>query len=89
MHSPQLRPILSLSHAFKRGIQGGANPIAVVDPAFPIGGVWTHWGGGFGPPTQAFFGKNVCENERIGSCRGACARHAPLDPPMLWEVSMS
>ena len=30
------------------------------------------------------------ENERIGSHKGeACARHAPLDPPMLIIVGMS
>ena len=34
-------------------------------------------GGGRGPPTWALFGENVCENERIGSHRGACAGHAP------------
>ena len=53
-------------------------PYAVADPGFPIGGR--------GPPTWALFGENVCENERIGSHRGACTRHAPpLDPPMLWD----
>ena len=30
------------------------------------------WGGGHGPPMQVLFGENICENERIGSCRG-CA----------------
>ena len=34
--------------------------------------------GGRGPPTWVLFGKNVCENEKIGSHRGACAQHAPL-----------
>ena len=48
---------------------------AVVDPGFPMRG-WTHWGG-HGPLTQVLFGKNVCKNKRIGSHRGACARHAP------------
>ena len=38
--------------------------------------------GGHEPSTQALFGENVCENERIWSDRGACTRHAPLDPPM-------
>ena len=33
----------------------------MADPGFPIGGRR--------PPTQAFFGENVCENERIGSRR--------------------
>ena len=27
---------------------------------------------GHGPPTWALFSENVCENERIGSHRGAC-----------------
>ena len=43
---------------------------AVVDPGFPIGG--------HGPPTQALFGENVCENERIGSHSGW---RAPGTPP--------
>ena len=47
---------------------------AVADPGFPVGGR--------GPPMRALFTKNACENERIGSRRGACAGHAPLDPPM-------
>ena len=25
------------------------------------------------PPAWALFGENECENEKIGSCRGACA----------------
>ena len=33
--------------------------------------------GGCGPQKQALFGKNVCENERIGSRGGACTWHAP------------
>ena len=37
---------------------------------------------GHGPLMQVLFGENVCKNERIGSCRGACTWHAPLDPPM-------
>ena len=48
---------------------------AVADPGFPVGGVDPL--GGRGPPTQALFGENACENERIGSRRGVCARHAP------------
>ena len=39
--------------------------------------------GGFWPPTWALFSENVCENKRIGSCRGGMHQHAPLDPPML------
>ena len=44
-------------------------------------GACTHLGGRE-PLTQVLFGENVCENERIGSHREACIRHAPLDPPM-------
>ena len=54
----------------------GAGP----DPGFSVGGAWTHFGG-FWPPTWALFSENVCENERIGSCRGR-APARPLDPPM-------
>ena len=41
---------------------------AVADPGFPVGGRAPV--GGHGPPMQALFGENVCENERIGSHRG-------------------
>ena len=48
---------------------------AVADPGFPV------WGRepirGCGPLTQALFGENVCENERIESHRGTCTGHAP------------
>ena len=55
--------------------------MTVADPGFPIGGHGPIRGG-CGPPTRALFGKNVCKNERIGSCRG-CALGTPLlDPPM-------
>ena len=40
------------------------------------GGGGEHPLGGHGLRTLALFGENVCENERIGSHRGACA------PPM-------
>ena len=33
--------------------------------------------GGHGPPTLVLFSKDVCENERIWSHRGACAQHTP------------
>ena len=51
---------------------------SVADPGFPIGGVWTHYGG-----VWALFTKNVCENERIGSRRGGMHWACPLDLPML------
>ena len=44
---------------------------------FPLGGVHP-LGGGLGSPTWALFGKNVCENERIGFHRGG---HTPGTPP--------
>ena len=34
------------------------------------------------PPTQTLFGENVCENERIGPCRGC----APGTPPRSTNV---
>ena len=54
--------------------------IAGLDPGFPVGDV-DPFQGGFWPPTWAHFSENVCENERIGSCRGR-APARPLDPPM-------
>ena len=41
----------------------------------------SRWGGGGGrqPPTRTLFGKNVCQNERNGSC---------LDPPMVNNTIM-
>ena len=32
---------------------------------------------------DTLFGDNVCENARIGSCRGTCTGARPLDPPMI------
>ena len=44
---------------------------AVADPGFPVGGGGgAEPLGGRQPPTWVLFGKNVCENERIGSCWG-------------------
>ena len=54
--------------------------LTVADPGFPIGGVHPLGGGGHGPPMQALFDENVCENERIGSHRGL---HAPSMPPQI------
>ena len=48
----------------------------VADPGFPVGGRGPVTGG-CGPPMWVLFTENVCENERIGSHRGACAGHAP------------
>ena len=60
-----------------------------VDPGFPNWGAWTHFRG-CGPPTRVLFGKNVCENERMGShwgrapenfvCRSANAKVSTLYP---------
>ena len=57
----------------------------MADPGFPVGAGGVHPLGGCGPPTQALFGENVCENERIGSHRGWCVPGTPPppDPPML------
>ena len=41
----------------------------MADPGFPVGGGGAEpLGGGRRPPTWVLFGKNICENERIGSC---------------------
>ena len=48
----------------------------VADPGFPVGGHGPVRG--HGPLTQALFGENVCENERIGSRRGWRAPDTPL-----------
>ena len=43
---------------------------SVVDLGFPVGGCQ--------PPMWVLFGKNICENERIGSCSGGtCQQHPP------------
>ena len=52
----------------------------MADPGFPVGGGRAPVRGR-GPLMWALFSENVCKNERIGSHRGACARHAP--PPDL------
>ena len=53
------------------------------DPGFSAGGGRGPilGGGGVWPPTWALFSENVCENERIRSCRGR-APARPLDPPI-------
>ena len=65
-------------------IGGGVHPACpppphrsanVVDPGFPMGEVDLM--GNVDLPTRALFSENVCENERIGSCRG----HALGKPP--------
>ena len=43
--------------------------LTVADPGFPIGGGGQPFGG-CRPLTWVLFGKNVCENERIGSRLG-------------------
>ena len=48
------------------------------DPGFSVGGRGPILGG-FWLPTWALFSENVCENERIGSCRGrVLARHPQI-----------
>ena len=60
------------------------------DPGFSVGaGGPGPILGEFWPPTWALLSENVCENERIGSCRGNMHRHARLDLPMhlsKWNV---
>ena len=61
----------------------------VADPGFPVGGAMGPLGGR-GPPTQALFGENVCENERNGSHRGwRVPGTPPPDPPMLHTLHTS
>ena len=47
------------------------------NPGFSVGGAVDPFCGGVWPPTWALFSENVCENERIGSCRG----HVLARPP--------
>ena len=54
----------------------------MVDLGFPIGGRGSIRGvcgpiRGHGPPMQALFGDNVCENERIGSRGGRAPGTSP------------
>ena len=53
---------------------------SVADLGFPVGGV--DLVGGRGLPRWLCFENFVYWNERIWTLRGACAGHAPLDPPM-------
>ena len=48
----------------------------VADPGFPVGGRRVV-GGGHQPPMWALFGKNVCRNERTGSCWGGGHQWGP------------
>ena len=54
--------------------------IPVADPGLPVGGCGPI--GGHGPLTWVLFGKNVCKNKRIGSCREGMHLACPLDLPM-------
>ena len=56
--------------------------MAVADPGFPVGGHQAI--GGHQPPMWVPFGKNICENERIGSCFGEGA-HAAGSPPWIHQ----
>ena len=58
------------------------NLISVADPGFPVGGGRGPRRRGCGLPRQLRFENFVCQNERIGTLRGARTGHAPLDPPM-------
>ena len=51
----------------------------------------SHWGGaeplgGHQPPTWVLFGKNVCENKRIGSCWGGMCQQRPPRSANEYEV---
>ena len=49
---------------------------SVADPGFPIGGHGPHRRG-CGLLRWLCFENFVCQNERIGTLRGACAGHTP------------
>ena len=49
---------------------------AVADPGFPVGRVWTRWGGR-GPPTQVLFTKNDAKTKELVRIGG----RAPSTPP--------
>ena len=55
----------------------------------PLGGVDPL--GGRGPPMQALFSENLCENKESGPVGGGVspARPPPLDPPMPWDPRTS
>ena len=53
-------------------IHSGGSRISRWGGRRPVGG------GGHRPPTRTLFGKNICENERNGSCWGA-----PAAPPWI------
>ena len=59
----------------------------VADPGFPVGGVDLM--GGRGPRGGYGYENFVCQNERIWTRRGACAGHAPLNPPMEYNKAMN
>ena len=89
---PLLRdPILSFSHNFHQKVPAsdiGALQQEILDPPLIIvllvsggsrisrwGGTSTHWE--HQPLMQALFGKNVCENKRIGSRLGGHTSDTP------------
>ena len=51
--------------------------LSVADPGFPVGGRAPSRLGGCQPPMWVLFGKNICENERIGSRWGGAPAVSP------------
>ena len=64
-----------LGHDIKMADFDHSYTSSVADPGFPVRG--------HGPVRGALFGKNVCENERIGSRRGGML---PARPPRSANV---
>ena len=58
----------------------------MADPGFPVGGVWTRWGGGGGVGLRHgwFLAKMYAKTKEFGPVGGGGVHPArPLDPPML------
>ena len=53
--------------------------LPMADPGFPVGG----GGGGWTPDTGDFWRKCMQKRKDWVHVGGACAGHAPLDPPMF------
>ena len=55
----------------------------MADPGFPVGGGVDPLGEGVDLRRGRFSPKMYAKTKELGAVGGACAGHAPLDPPML------
>ena len=85
-------PYLATRIIYSCGAGAGSANRSVVDsgdPEYSVGAPTPLGGGNTDVRRRHLFGKNVCENERIGSrWGGGACQGRPLDPPMVKHQRM-